>query len=928
MPLLTEQSDPDTVVAITEQADPGTVLLNALEDDIHNNSISILSPGGHNLIELPILRCQDVDTETETPKEGGDIVSQAMSASNVISDNETVCVWSQNLNTSTQLTIFSPPPDSVVAVPGTDTHVTDSGIRDLEVQVQNNVPVKDNIQKSVKKSSKKKLNLDNVDNARKQLATSSAARDTKTQFCQPGEMLIAEPFHSANPQKKIFMRSLNFGPNAGTTKGSMMPSRKAAKGSALAPFSRKKSTDKSSDFSTVSVNLTKDIRYRKIMPKPSGQIPVAINIVPANQTSEMAATEETVTETSDSAVPCTDDNDHAVLCTDDNDHYDSDTLSCGTFSPMKRRNCDKLPSQNISKSKTGDQTSDNKLNPKANPKQSKSPRKINPTKTHKDSTVGGQKMVSPKSRNPTESRQTKKSPECSQKEIKKAPKCSQKETKKSQKCTKKVNDDKLMAVCDEKKLNEANANTVNEKGDLKNNQAADNNKHDKGNEMKKSQTETLQFGENSKTGKGKTVSRRGRNKEDGNKKQESSKEINTKDTLKKVRRKAVRSLMKVKIVSSKAKSPTDRNKQLKLCKSGNKIFMKSPVIREQKKSKNESVEITTDSDTDEELSLNVLKDLHKTADDVNETVQEVDEAVNDSSKQKEASAEQNSKLNEPVPDFCPRTPEKAVKSPVNPDTPSQEQVLEKLGLTPKKNAEEILQNLQSPSRKLLDMFVQLTPVDKRKTPRRRKGQNHSDDNSMRSPSRSIKTPNKRLFGSPDKFAANPRKTAAKSNVASQSTSARSEKSVVQNKKSKPKSDKVDVGKNGDNDSDLEPRKDKVVKKAEKEKIKPTVKGKGKLIMKEKSKPSVKSSQEDKEKKSVENKKSQSLESLKKEEKTVTPLKLINLLGEIKVDCARNKQSKGSKKRQRDDSDKELENEVTLYGLVYEILWSRLSFGLV
>ena len=928
MPLLTEQADPDTVVTLTEQADPGTVLLNALEDDIHNNSISILSPGGHNLIELPILRCQDVDTETETPQEEGDIVSQAMSASNVISDNETVCVWSQNLNTSTQLTIFSPPPDSVDAVPGTDTHVTDSSIRDLEIQVQDNVPVKDYIQKSVKKSSKKKLNLDNVDNARKQLVTSSAARDTNTQFCQPGEMLIAEPFHSTNPQKKIFMRSLNFGPNAGTTKGSMMPSRKAAKGSALAPFTRKKSTDKSSDFSTVSVNLTKDIRYRKIMPKPSGQIPVAINIVPANQTSEMAATEETVTATLDSAEPSTDDNDHAVLCTDDNDHYDSDTLSCGTFSPMKRRSCDKLPSQNNSKSKTGDQTSYNKLNPKANPKQSKSPRKINPTKTHKDSSVGGQKLVSPKSRTPSESRQTKKSPNCSQKETKKAPKCSQKETKKSQKCTKKVNDDKLMAVCDEKKLNEANANTVNQKGDLKNNQAADNNNHDKGNEMKKSQTETLQSEENSETGKGKTVSRRGKNKEVSNKRQEqeSSKEINTKDTLKKGRKKTVRSLMKVKIVSSKIKSPTDRDKQLKLCKSGNKIFMKSPVIREQKKSKTKSVEITTDSDTDEELPLNVLKDLHKNADDVfNETVQEVDEAVKVSGKQKEASAEQNSKLNEPVPDFCPRTPEKAVKSPVNPDTPSQEQVLEKLGLTPKKNAEEILQNLQSPSRKLLDMFVQLTPVDKRKTPRRRKGQNHSDGNSMRSPSRSIKTPNKRLFGSPHKVAANPSKTAAKSDVASQSTSARPEKSVVQNKKSKPKSDKVDVGKNGDNDSDLEPRKDKVVKNAEKEKSKPTVKGKGKLIMKEKSKPSVKSSQEDKEKKFVENKKSQSLESLKKEEKTVTPLKLINLLGEIKVDCARNKQSKGSKKRQRDDSDKELENEVKSYDLAKEILWSRLSF---
>ena len=908
MPVLTEQADHDSIV-ITEQGGPGTVLLNALEDDIHDNSISILSPGGHNCIQVPILRCQDV--ETETPHEGGDIVSQAMSASNVIGDNETVCVWSQNLNTSTQLTIFSPPSDAIDSAPVAETPVTDSGIRDLEAQVQNNTPMIDNVQKNVKRSSKKKLNLDYVDNVTK-VPTSSAVRDTNynTQFCQPGEMLIAEPLHLRNPQKKVFMRSLNFGPNAGTTKGSMMPSRKVSKGSALAPFSRKKSTDKpsdftsvsvkltdkssavkptdkSSDFSSVSVNLTKDIKYRKIMPKLSGQIPVALNIVPTPQTAEIA-TEETIAINSDSEVPRA----------DPNNHYDSDTMSCGNLSPIKRKkSCDKLTSQHSSKTKADAHISDNKVYSKVKPKESKSPSKTKTAKTQKDS-VTGEKFVSPKSKHQSESIQTKQSPKCPQKETKKS-KCSQKERVKSPKCVKKIHDDNLMVDHDEKKLNKACSETVNEKGD-----------HGKGIEMKKSLKETVQPKENSKTVKSKASSKGCDTKVVATKRQEqeSSKKTNTRENFKKGRKKPERPLMKVKIISSKAKSQTDKN-QLKLCKSGNKLTMKSPVMRERKNSKTEIIELTTDSDTDEDVPLNVLKGLQKNADDiVNET--EINGTENDSDKQKVTAGVTNSVLNEPVKDVCPKTPEKATKSPVSPGTPSQEQMLEKLGLTPKKNAEEILQNLQSPSRKHLDLFVQLTPIDKRKTPKRRKGQNNADDNMIRSPSRSYRTPNKRLFGSPNKVAANTNKTAAECDKYSQSTSTKTEDSNVHNKKSKPKNNKVDVGKAGDIDAVLEQGKDRNIEKTVKENGKPINKGKGKLTVKEKPKPSAKNSQKDNEKEFGEKKNPHLLEKLKKEEKTVTPLKLINLLGEIKVDCARNKQSKGSKKRHREESDKELENEVS------------------
>ena len=857
MPVLTEQADPDAVV-LTEQGDPGTVLLNAIEDDIHNNSISILSPGGKNLIEVPILHCQDIETETQ---QQGDIVSQAMSASNVVSENETVCMWSQNLNTSTQLTIFSPPSDSVDTLPSSDTHVTDSSIRDLEIQVQNNVQIKDNVQKSVKKSSKKKLSLDHIDNGKKQLATSSVIKDTNSEFCQPGELLIAEPFHTTNPQKKVFMRSLNFGPNAGNTKGSLMPSRKAAKGSAMAPFTQKKSTDKSSDFSTVSVNLTKDIKYRKIMPKPSsGQIPVTINVVPTNQTTEESASAGIVT--SDNVVPCT-----SV-----NDHYDSDTLSCGSLSPMKRRQSrDKLPSHGNSKSKDNEQKSKNNISHETNPTQSKVSRR---TKTQKDTNVEAEQLIAPKSRTPSK-RKTKKSP-------------------------KKEKGDKVNTVCDENKLIEVD-DFVNEKGDLKHIQNIDNklrkcdqmmespqdvDDHNvrKGDKVK-SPKENLKPRASSKTGKGKTVSKKGKNNEVRIEGQEfeKSKETNTKESSKKGRKKTEKPL-KVKIVSSKAKSQNDRNKQLKSSKSGNKIFLKSPVIRERKNTKTASFE-RKDSDSDDDIPLNVLQGLHKNEGKIiSETTEVVNEPVNDNVNEKNKSAEGKSELNEPVMDTCPRTPEKTVRSTGSLDTPSQEKMLEKLGLTPKKNAEEILQNLQSPSRNLMEMLIRLTPIDKGKSPRRKRVQNHSDGSPIRSPSRSNKTPQKRLFGSPNKVP-------AKSDKVSSSTSAvRTDISDSKNKKSNLGSDREDVGKTVENDSDLVPRKDQVVEKTVREKSKPTVKSK-----------------KENEKELVEKK--NTLQSLKKEEKKVTPLKLTNLLGNIKVGYVRNKESRDSKKRQREGSDRELENEV-------------------
>ena len=848
---------------LTQETESHTVVLNAIPDDIHNDTISILSPGGQNYVEVPILHCQDEEIPPQSDK-----IPQSASQNDVNSENDTVCVWSQNLNTSTQLTIFSPPPENVVSLPSSEMKAVDSDSVQKTKQSQwgkkkSGICEKNEVPKNEKrKSSKKKLNLERADADNIEPPVSPARsvpvenigpveslviqNTSQDFFCCPGEVFTAEPLHVRAPQKKVFIKSLNFGPNASNTVGNLMPSRKVAKGSALAPFPKKKSSEFTS---TVSVNLTKDIKYRKIMPKPAASL--AVNIQSASQSVE-------------NIIPTEKGNVDDVLIVGDslNDHYDSDTLSCGTMSPVKFRKVScKSSDQANSKSDVskGKATSDLK----GSAKESKVSKALN---SHKIEAVDEEKY-SHSGRNSQKHKGNKikwesgKPMKVSEENIGEDNTCKNvKNSKHGGDLAVEKNSSKVALNKDKAEARKRNVKNSADSKSLKDDSLA----RSKGNSGKLSKL-----------------------KDDG---------------LKGTKKKNEKQL-KVKIGSYVGKTQSEKNtKTPKLNRNVNKVFTKSPVTDTVTNKQVLSDRIDVDSvDSDEDIPLKVLKDglnrskeNHNTDKGSHKISNEAD--IVSSSVTKAMKGKHEPKVL--VVDICPSTPNKRTEKSPGECTPSKEQVLEKLGLTPQKNAKDILENMQmqSPSRtNIIDLLVQLTPTSSDKSPNRRKRiLSRQKTDVLQSPDRSKKTPAKRLFGSPS-AKKNPGINDKKMDQIPANT--KETKSVKGNHESVSKANLSSLVPNGE----CVLSSVSVIEKVKALDIIGKCTEKHKAVIKENEKVTRKGSTV----------KEVSVEKLQKELRKVTPLRIKDLYKNTKVAVDRNKESKVGKKRPRDSSDQESEMEVNL-----------------
>ena len=837
---------------LTEETEAHTVVLNAAEDDIHNNTISILSPGGQNYVEVPILHCDD---NQQVPT---DIVSEAMSQSEVGCGDDTVCLWSQNLNTSTQLSVLSPP-DSITSVPGSGAKpVLETGLRkDL-------TNPKKNVNKDTgAKSSKKKLDLESVDSNKMHCVESSVVRDRNEEFvCYPGEVLTAEPVNLKPAQRKVFMKNLNFGPHAGNTVGSLMPSRKVARGSAKAPFARKKSSEfTTATVTSATVNVTNDIKYRKIMPK----VPVSVvfNAQSADGISEKSIKSEEITSFGGMVLL------PGRVC----DNEDSDTISCGSWSPKSVKILSPSKSSKISKRQSDENTVDCEVSKNSNIKAKKKESAVQSKVTQKSRNKKEKEISDKKKKNITKAKTPQKVKTDKEKvNLENKPnKGTEKRGVKEQKFepTEDVKTHSVQPLVTNSAVNSSSSTLIKTPSKVEGNT--------KKNSKKKKGKQSLK---DEKCGKSNGVLG----------------SVSKEEILKRVKKKNEEQL-KVKIISSKGRKTSDKLGQIPKSRTTNKLFTKSSVID----NANSLETVKTDS-SDDDITLKVLKKrLHKVESKTSKSTARhkkgagknenlADDKLNKKDKE---DAELLTNLENGT---CPHTPLKK-KATVSDevDTPSKEQVLEKLGLTPKKNAQDILESMQSPTRtNIIDLLVQITPKGNEYSPSKRKrNSNVKQANILKSP-KSNKTPAKRLFTSPEKKVLSP----SKDRLGQVSLKAKCEdpyegtdrKPSKAKHKSPLKINKEAVGSAYAKAKFNEDTREKVseTKDGSCKGNKVTVLGKEPMS-------------------STANK--GTIDSLKRETKKVTPLKIKDLFKNTKIAFDGNKETKGGQKRPRDNLDQESEMEV-------------------
>ena len=911
---------------LTSESDSHTVVLNADENDIHNDTISILSPGGQNYVEVPILHCEEDKSAEPT-----DIVSEAMTQSDV--GNETVCLWTANLNTSTELSVFSPP-DSVTSVSG-------ASMRPTVVLTRMDKDYIESGKHSQVKSSKKKLHLETVDSDKVDLVERVATSSRSDGFvCDPGDILTAESVQLKRPQRKVFMKSLNFGPSAGNTVGHMMPSRKVSKGSIKVPLAK----SNSSELCTASVNITKDIKYRKIMPRLPGQ--VSVNLQPSSSENDII-----------SPVVNTDRN----FVNSKNCNNDSE-IPGGSLSPSKARKVIKKVSEKHIDLATISKNSNTQTRKKESAKTSK---------------------VTKQSRTGKELNDKRKKTVLVEKTQEKG------KTHEENKLDSETIESNRVISNIEKEIKVPNTDHCVVSKETSDHSAVSNVKlidNDKVNSKK--------YSRGKKSGDALTV------KDANSIKSNAVSAPELKDGSGKHTRKKSEKSLKVKIVSSKGKKTSDKLGQTPTCKK-NKAFTKSPVIDNiDVKSCNEA----SQSNSEDEKTLKVLKeelaaaeknrdsaDKHvksteknvKSADknvkSADKNVKSADKMVKSAEKKvksaekkvksaekKVKSAETNvksedknvkpadKKRNKDVvintktdehthteTSLYPHTPpKKRVDDSSDADTPSKEQVLEKLGLTPKKNAQHIRESMQSPSRSnIIDILIQITPKGKEQSPSRQKKTRSVVKRSeqLKSP-KNNKTPAKRLFDvSPERKVSSPRKNGQESLKnngeepclkISSPQKHRLEKDCLKKKSENPHFKGSSPGKYGRGEDLLKNKREKPFSKHKSE-GQLTVENKVVGVSysnenahvletedkrKEKKYPgsdnTVKSKEQVSKPGSSPDKRYPTVNSIKGDTKKVTPLRIKDLFKNKKV-IDWNKEPKGGVKRPRDLSDRESELEVNL-----------------